>query len=119
MATLDTSADGALRPSHFLLSVVVPCFNEKDVILLTYQRLVDVLGDKCLRLQIVFVDDGSRDGTADIAADIAKEDPRVKTVLLSRNFGHQAAVSAGLAHADGDAVVIMDADLQDPPETVV
>jgi polyisoprenyl-phosphate glycosyltransferase len=116
---LNTTGGRAVRPTDFLLSVVVPCFNEEDVIFLTYQRLVDVLGDKGLRLQIIFVDDGSRDATPDLAARIAKEDPRVKTVLLSRNFGHQAAVSAGLAHADGDAVVVMDADLQDPPEAVV
>jgi dolichol-phosphate mannosyltransferase len=70
-------------------------------------------------LQIVFVDDGSHDGTSDIVIDLAKDDPRVKAVLLSRNFGHKAAVSAGLANADGDAVVVIDADLQDPPEIVV
>lgn len=114
-----SSTSRHIRPNNFLLSVVVPCFNEEDAILLTYHRLVDVLGDGGWRLQIIFVDDGSRDGTPDLAAGMAKEDPRVKTVLLSRNFGHQAAVSAGLAHADGDAVVVMDADLQDPPEAVV
>jgi dolichol-phosphate mannosyltransferase len=108
-----------LRRDKFLLSIVVPCFNEEDVIRLTYRRLVDVLGNRSFHLQIVFVDDGSGDKTPDIAVEIAKSDPRVKTVLLSRNFGHQAAVSAGLADADGDAVVIMDADLQDPPEAVI
>jgi glycosyltransferase involved in cell wall biosynthesis len=110
---------GDSRRDKFLLSIVVPCFNEEDVIRLTHQRLVDVLGNKGFCLQIVFVDDGSDDGTPNIAAEIAKSDPRVKTVLLSRNFGHQAAVSAGLADADGDAVVIMDADLQDPAEVVI
>jgi dolichol-phosphate mannosyltransferase len=80
---------------------------------------VDVLGSRDFRLQIIFVDDGSDDGTPGIAANLAKSDARVKTVLLSRNFGHQAAVSAGLAHADGDAIVVMDADLQDPPEVVI
>jgi dolichol-phosphate mannosyltransferase len=107
------------RPSKFLLSVVVPCFNEQDVILFTYRQLVDVLGSRDFGLQIVFVDDGSQDGTATMAVCLSKDDPRVKTVLLSRNFGHQAAVSAGLANADGDAVVVMDADLQDPPEVVI
>ena len=107
------------RRDKFLLSIVVPCFNEEDVIRLTHRRLIDVLGNAGCCLQIVFVDDGSDDRTTDIAVEIAKSDPRVKTVLLSRNFGHQAAVSAGLAEADGDAVVVMDADLQDPPEAVI
>ena len=107
------------RRQEFLLSVVVPCFNEEDVIRLTHRRLVDVLGDKRFCLQILFIDDGSDDATPEIAAELANNDPRVKTVHLSRNFGHQAAVSAGLADADGDAVVVMDADLQDPPEAVI
>src|SRR5215472_14112686 len=107
------------RRDKFLLSIVVPCFNEEDVIRLTHRRLIDVLGNAGCCLQIVFVDDGSDDRTPDIAVEISKGDPRVKTVLLSRNFGHQAAVSAGLANADGDAVVVIDADLQDPPEVVI
>jgi polyisoprenyl-phosphate glycosyltransferase len=119
IAARETLAGEDSRRENFLLSIVVPCFNEEDVIRLTHRRLVDVLGKTGFCLQIVFVDDGSDDGTPDIAAEIAKSDPRVKTVLLSRNFGHQAAVSAGLADADGDAVVVMDADLQDPPEAVI
>jgi dolichol-phosphate mannosyltransferase len=118
-ATTKTLAEDARRRDEFLLSVVVPCFDEEDVILLTYRRLVDVLGSRDFRLQIILVDDGSNDSTPEITADLAKGDPRVKTVLLSRNFGHQAAVSAGLANADGDATVVMDADLQDPPEAVI
>jgi polyisoprenyl-phosphate glycosyltransferase len=114
--TVETITD---RPNKFLLSVVVPCFNERDVIGLTYSRLIDVLGAREFRLQIIFVDDGSDDRTPYLAADLARRDPRVKTVLLSRNFGHQAAVSAGLANADGDAITVMDADLQDPPEVVI
>jgi polyisoprenyl-phosphate glycosyltransferase len=119
IATRETLAGEASRRERFLLSIVVPCFNEEDVIRLTHRRLIDALGNRGFRLQIVFVDDGSSDGTPDIAVEIAKSDPRVKTVLLSRNFGHQAAVSAGLADAEGDAVIIMDADLQDPPEAVI
>lgn len=119
IADRETLAGKAARRDKFLLSVVVPCFNEADVIGLTHRRLVGVLANRGFCLQIVFVDDGSDDGTPEIAAEIAKTDPRVKTVLLSRNFGHQAAVAAGLADADGDAVVIMDADLQDPPEVVI
>ena len=115
----ETLDGNVARPEKFLLSVVIPCFNEEDVILLTYRRLVDVLGSRDFRLQIIFVDDGSDDDTPEIAANLAKSDPQVRAVLLSRNFGHQAAVSAGLAHADGDVVVVMDADLQDPPEVVI
>ncbi len=115
---LDTAEIMVDRPNKFLLSVVVPCFNEHDVIGLTYGRIVDVLGTRDFRLQIIFVDDGSDDRTPYLAAELAHRDPRVKTVLLSRNFGHQAAVSAGLANADGDAITVMDADLQDPPEVV-
>jgi glycosyltransferase involved in cell wall biosynthesis len=119
LVKVETLAFEIARPNQFLLSVVVPCFNEKAVILLTYRRLAEVLGQKGFGLQVILVDDGSRDGTSEIVADISKRDPRVKTILLSRNFGHQAAVCAGLANADGDAVVVMDADLQDPPEAVI
>jgi polyisoprenyl-phosphate glycosyltransferase len=118
-ATPGNLASESSRPKNFLLSVVIPCFNEEDVLLLTYRRLVEALGSRGFRLQIVFVDDGSADDTPNILAHFSKSDPRVKTVLLSRNFGHQAAVSAGLVSADGDAVVVMDADLQDPPEVVL
>jgi dolichol-phosphate mannosyltransferase len=110
---------GYARPDRFSLSVVVPCFNEQEVISATYQRLVAVLGNRDFDLQILFVDDGSTDSTPRLAANFTREDPRVKTVLLSRNFGHQAAVSAGLANADGDAIVVIDADLQDPPEVIL
>ena len=118
-ATPESPAGEPARLHKFSLSVVVPCFNEEDVLLLTYRRLVEVLGNRDFRLQIVFVDDGSSDHTPCIIANFSQEDARVKTVLLSRNFGHQAAVSAGLANADGDAVVVIDADLQDPPEVVL
>ena len=118
-ATIKTLVGDIARREKFLLSVVVPCFDEEDVILLTYRRLVDVLGSRDFRLQIIFVDDGSDDSTPEMAAKLARGDPRVKAVLLSRNFGHQAAISAGLANADGDAAVVMDADLQDPPEAVI
>src|SRR5690349_12901334 len=80
-----TVAGDAIRPREdFVLSVVVPCFDEEDVILLTYRRLVEVLGSRDFHLQIIFVDDGSDDGTPDMAANLARSDPRVKTVLLSR-----------------------------------
>src|SRR5690242_9216340 len=88
------------RKKDFLLSVVIPCFNEQDVLMRTLNRVSAVLGTRDFGLQIVFVDDGSRDHTKEILADFASEDRRVKVVSFSRNFGHQAAVSAGLENAD-------------------
>src|SRR6266851_2727227 len=108
-----------IRPTKFLLSIVIPCFNEEEVIEHTYNRVIDVLGSKDFGLQIIFVDDGSKDRTSDILSRIVAADSRVKLVTLSRNFGHQSAVSAGLTHSDGDATTIIDADLQDPPEVIL
>lgn len=105
-------------PDLGLLSVVVPCFDEETVIETTHRRLVETLPETGMDFEIIYVDDGSRDATADKLARIAAEDPRVRFVELSRNFGQQAAMSAGLAHAAGDAVVLIDADLQDPPEVI-
>jgi glycosyltransferase involved in cell wall biosynthesis len=103
-----------------LLSVVVPCFNEEAVIGLTHRHLVEALGaDPSFDLEIVYVDDGSRDRTEDLLFELADRDPRVKVVSFTRNFGHQPAVSAGLQYAGGDAVAVIDADLQDPPEVIL
>jgi polyisoprenyl-phosphate glycosyltransferase len=102
------------------VSVVVPCFNESEVISSTHGELDRCLGaSQNFDFEFIFVDDGSSDGTAAILRDIRKRDPRVKLIRFSRNFGHQAAVSAGIDHAFGDAVAIMDADLQDPPEVLL
>lgn len=107
------------RPTAGLVSVVVPCFNEEDVIESTHARLVVVLEALApLRAEIVYVDDGSADGTFARLALIQAGDSRVRVVRLARNFGHQIALSAGVDHAEGDAVVIIDADLQDPPEVI-
>jgi polyisoprenyl-phosphate glycosyltransferase len=97
-----------------LLSVVIPVLNEAEAIPLLLPRLRDTLNG--LNWEIVFVDDGSSDATSFLLEQAALEDPRIKLLRFSRNFGHQAAVTAGLDFADGDAVVVMDADLQDPPE---
>jgi len=103
-----------------LISIVIPCFNEEEVINVTHAQLVATLGASDeFELEVVYVDDGSKDRTAPALAALCEADDRVSAVLLSRNFGHQHAVTAGLAHAHGDAVVIMDADLQDPPEVVL
>ncbi|NDC53462.1 MAG: glycosyltransferase [Planctomycetia bacterium] len=106
------------RTAPNLLSVVVPCYNEEAVIEATHARLTEVLGRLGVRCEVIYADDGSRDRTADILDRIRRSDPRVRVVTLARNFGHQAAASAGLEHARGDAVVLIDADLQDPPEVI-
>jgi dolichol-phosphate mannosyltransferase len=101
-----------------LLSVVVPIKDEIETLPELTRRLSDVLTGELSDSEIVFVDDGSGDGSARWIAERHGDDPRVKLVRLSRNFGHQAAVTAGLAHACGSAVVLMDGDLQDPPELI-
>lgn len=102
-----------------LLSVVVPCYNESEVIGLFYAALKDVLnslGDT--DSEIIFVDDGSHDDTLDKLNQLAAADPTVRVCSLSRNFGHQMALTAGLDHAEGDAVVMLDSDLQHPPTLI-
>jgi polyisoprenyl-phosphate glycosyltransferase len=98
------------------LSLVIPVFNEEEALLPLLDALARVLATMDCEHEIVFVDDGSRDHTRELLEAAAKEDPRMKVLSLSRNFGHQAAITAGLDFATGDAVVVMDADLQDPPE---
>lgn len=100
------------------LSVVVPVYNEEGTLAEFRRRLVAVLEPLGLDWEVVFVDDGSSDGTAGILARFHAEDPRLRALHLSRNFGHQVALSAGIDHARGDAVVTIDADLQDPPEEI-
>lgn len=102
-----------------LLSIVVPCYNEEEVIGATIKRLTVV----CERLQgldteLIFIDDGSRDRTRELLRDFAAQDARMKVICFARNFGHQLAVTAGMDAAKGDAVVLIDADLQDPPEVI-
>lgn len=106
------------EPAGRTLAVVVPFLNEQENLPVLYDRLVKVMEGQPERLHLILVDDGSRDGSAQWVADIARKDRRVTLLRLSRNFGHQIAITAGLDHADADAVVIMDADLQDPPEVI-
>lgn len=102
-----------------LLSIVVPCYNEELVLAELHDRLVSVLNQlEDTDGEIVYVDDGSKDQTPALLKELQLDEPRVGVVSLSRNFGHQIAVTAGLEHANGDAVVIIDADLQDPPEVI-
>jgi len=98
------------------VSVVIPVFNEAGVLDELHERLAAVLGECAEDYEIIAVDDGSTDGSMDKIAELASRDARFKGVELSRNFGQQAAVSAGLSFACGDVVVLMDSDLQDPPE---
>jgi dolichol-phosphate mannosyltransferase len=103
-----------------LLSVVVPCFNEEAVIVETNERLNEVLsGIRSLEFEIVYVDDGSGDGTLRLLKMLQRKNSRLRVVSLSRNFGHQVAVTAGLQYSGGDAVAVIDADLQDPPEVIL
>ena len=103
-----------------LLSVVVPCFDEEAVIRETHRRLTTVLDEvPDLDFELVYVDDGSRDATLDVLRALQSSDSRVRVIALSRNFGHEVATTAGLAEVNGDAVAIIDADLQDPPEVLL
>ncbi len=101
------------------LSVIVPGLNEADSLPLLYRELTRVLGGGPWQLEIVFVDDGSTDATPAICAGLHRDDPRFNYLTLSRNFGHQRALTAGLDHCTGQLVAVMDADLQDPPEVVL
>src|SRR3954453_18868734 len=98
-----------------LLSVVIPIYNEREALPRLLSALRKTLG-KDINYEIIFVDDGSVDGTSRELREAAGSDPRIKSIFFSRNFGHQAAITAGLDFASGDALAVMDADLQDPPE---
>jgi glycosyltransferase involved in cell wall biosynthesis len=105
-----------------LLSIVIPIFNEEATIPELESRLTPLLGQiaasKNLDWEVVFINDGSRDRSLELLRAIAKRDRRFRVISFSRNFGHQMAITAGMDRAEGDAVVVMDADLQDPPEVV-
>lgn len=115
---------GVLQPRHddelsMTLSVVVPCLNEEGLLLDTNRRLIDVLEQLPIAFEIIYVDDGSTDATAGLLRNLTEQDERIRMVRLSRNFGHQMAITAGIEHSSGDAVVVIDADLQDPPELIL
>ena len=100
------------------LSVVMPVFNEHENLRALHARLSAVLKQTGLSYEIIFVDDGSRDGSLELLRDLVIVDRQVLVVELARNFGHQVAISAGLEHARGSGVIVMDSDLQDPPEAL-
>jgi glycosyltransferase involved in cell wall biosynthesis len=99
-----------------LLSVVAPMYEEEQTVDPFTERVASALGD--IPYELILVNDGSKDGTRDAMAAAAARDPRVKVVSLARNFGHQPALTAGLEHARGDVIVMLDGDLQDPPELI-
>ncbi len=115
LANTNAVQAGLNRPN---VSVVIPVFDEQGNLEELYKRLARVLADVEPDYEIIFVDDGSRDRSLEIMARLAQNDARVSVITFARNFGHQAAISAGLDQARGNAVIVMDADLQDPPEVL-
>ena len=106
-----------MEQKNIFISVIIPCFNEELVIAETYRRTHKVMNDFVHGgYEIIFINDGSQDSTFNILKEIAKTDSAVKILNFSRNFGHQPAVTAGISACSGDVAIIIDADLQDPPE---
>lgn len=105
-----------MKKSEKIISVVVPCYNEQDTVKGFYDACVSVLESSGYSFEIIFVDDGSSDATAERLKELASADARVKAVSFSRNFGQQSAIICGFKYASGDAVLEADCDLQDPPE---
>jgi polyisoprenyl-phosphate glycosyltransferase len=101
-----------------IISIVAPIFNELENIPELYQRVKSVMTSTKLTWELVLVDDGSSDGSTEVILNLAQQDKHVRPVIFARNFGHQIAVTAGWDYARGEAVIIMDADLQDPPEMI-
>lgn len=99
-----------------LISIIVPCFNEQEALPIFYKTIVPILKQLGPDYELILVDDGSKDNTANIMKNIAKDDENVKYVIFSRNFGKESAMYAGLSKSKGDYVAVMDVDLQDPPE---
>src|SRR5262245_8418753 len=108
----------ARRSDSILYSIVIPVYNEVEVLPSLYTRLTRVMEGLGESYEIIFVNDGSEDGSLQLLRDLRAGDERVKILGLSRNFGHQLAITAGLDHSAGQAVVVLDADLQDPPEVI-
>ena len=101
------------------LSIVAPIYNEKENIPEFYNRIWDVLDSTDEMWELILIDDGSTDGSSELIRELASVDQRIRPVIFARNFGHQIAATAGLDYSRGDAVVIIDADLQDPPEVIL
>lgn len=104
-----------MKSNRIELSVVVPCFNEEEVLPIFYSTVTEVIDQMGVTHEFIFVDDGSSDGTLKLLRRLAAENPAVRYVSFSRNFGKESAIYAGLQYARGEHVALMDADLQDPP----
>lgn len=104
---------------NIVYSIIVPLYNEQEVINESYKRLKKVMDITKQNYEIIFVNDGSKDNTKFIAEEICSKDKKVKLINFSRNFGHQVAITAGMNEAKGAAIVVIDADLQDPPEIIL
>jgi glycosyltransferase involved in cell wall biosynthesis len=107
-----------LKDGHKFLSIVVPCFNEEESLLLFYKETLEILTPLNIQIEFIFVDDGSKDNTLTVLRNLVNRDDRVHYISFSRNFGKEAAMLAGLRKANGQFVVTMDADLQDPPSLI-
>jgi glycosyltransferase involved in cell wall biosynthesis len=101
-----------------MICLVVPVYNEEPIVRRLHAEVAAAMQVTGLPWRVIYVDDGSRDRSLELLLELRREDPRVSVLELSRNWGHQAALTAGLAHADGDAVVLLDGDLQDPPRVI-
>ncbi len=101
-----------------MYSYIIPAFNEEENVKLIYERLLNLVSKYDADYEIIFVDDGSRDKTKEVLKKLASKNSNLKIIILNRNFGHQAALTAGLKYAKGDAIISMDCDLQDPPEII-
>ncbi len=102
-----------------VISIIAPVYNEEPIVDELYRRLVQVLDSTGEPWELLMVNDGSSDGSGEKMRRLAEQDARVRVVNFARNFGHQNAVTAGMDYARGDAIVIIDADLQDPPEVIL
>lgn len=105
-----------MKPTY---SVIVPVYNEKESLPVLYERMVSVMDQTGEPWELILVDDGSFDGSSQIMRELSQKDPLVRVIFFARNFGHQIAVTAGMDHALGDAAIVIDADLQDPPEVIL
>ncbi|MFQ5613235.1 MAG: glycosyltransferase family 2 protein [Anaerolineae bacterium] len=104
---------------HVRYSIIAPCYNEQNVLHELYRRIREVMDQTGESWELILVNDGSRDQTGEIMRQLHAADPRVRFIDFARNFSHQIAVTAGMDYAQGDAVVLIDADLQDPPEVIL
>lgn len=118
-SSASSSANAArVRPARPLISIVAPCYNEAGVVELFVEAILKVVDGADYDHELIFVDDGSEDETRQRLMSLADSHSQIRVVALSRNFGKEAALTAGLDHANGDAVIVMDVDLQDPPELI-